>query len=708
MDEIILVDTGSTDKTKEIAEARGCRVFDFKWEDSFAKARNFAFMQATKDYILWLDLDDELVGKEAFLNWKKNVMGFADCHFATYNYTLDANKKPVIRFLRERVFRRAINPMWQYDIHEGIILNPEWSRDYAASWQVNHLRSAEDIKADKSRNLNIIKKIVDEGRADGRMLFYYAKELFEAGQPNESLVQMDAALKNPKLEMHDRLLAYQYASYAAQSVGDQIKDDLAEQKNRWYKKAVDYAVDGLKLDANRAEYCVSAADSFIKQRDIRSALPFYAAAKACQISSAEGSPYCGPIFNFTNCYGELPGLQLAKIYFNMGNLEAAEKEARECSEKHSNQEAKELLDKILLIKPLITIDNNQTETEDIVFTVAPGQAYPFDEVLYETAPLGGSETALVQMAREMKKLTGRPVKVFNARSDVLTAPSGVEYIPNTQTNLYFSKNKPKVHIAWRHNIEVTRAKTYLWCHDLQTPGVESKHNFYKHICLSSFHKDFVMGKQGVPSEKIWVSRNGIPVEKFNFQKKPKNPNKIVWLSSPDRGLENAIEIMDLIRKEMPEAELHIYYGIENLYKYGPAMSALADKLKGMMATRPWCVYHGFTEQSKMYQDVSDAVLWLHPCNFIETFAITALEALANGIYPVTRRLGALANTLADAETKGQVTLLDHGGFSLEEKQQYADAVISAIKEKKYERVSLDMEKHTWESVAKEWVQEMGL
>lgn len=55
VDELILVDTGSTDRTKEIANAYHSRLFDFPWQDDFAAARNFSFSKATKDYILWLD-----------------------------------------------------------------------------------------------------------------------------------------------------------------------------------------------------------------------------------------------------------------------------------------------------------------------------------------------------------------------------------------------------------------------------------------------------------------------------------------------------------------------------------------------------------------------------------------------------------------------------------------------------------------------------
>ena len=61
VDEIVIVDTGSADRTREIAEQFTSRVYDFAWIDDFAAARNYAFSLAEKDYCMWLDADDVLL-----------------------------------------------------------------------------------------------------------------------------------------------------------------------------------------------------------------------------------------------------------------------------------------------------------------------------------------------------------------------------------------------------------------------------------------------------------------------------------------------------------------------------------------------------------------------------------------------------------------------------------------------------------------------
>src|SRR4051812_11296819 len=60
--EVVVVDTGSTDRTAAVAVALGATVSQFPWGDDFAAARNFAIDRARCDWVLWLNPDEELVG----------------------------------------------------------------------------------------------------------------------------------------------------------------------------------------------------------------------------------------------------------------------------------------------------------------------------------------------------------------------------------------------------------------------------------------------------------------------------------------------------------------------------------------------------------------------------------------------------------------------------------------------------------------------
>ena len=70
VDEIIIIDTGSTDNTKEIAKGFTDKIFDFNWINDFSAARNYSFSKAINDYIFWLDADD-IIFEEDRLKFKQ-------------------------------------------------------------------------------------------------------------------------------------------------------------------------------------------------------------------------------------------------------------------------------------------------------------------------------------------------------------------------------------------------------------------------------------------------------------------------------------------------------------------------------------------------------------------------------------------------------------------------------------------------------------
>ena len=80
VDEMIVVDTGSTDKPKHIAAALGAKVFDFPWTNDFSEARNYSLSKASGDWILVLDADEVVSPLDhGALKIEKNTTSKACC-----------------------------------------------------------------------------------------------------------------------------------------------------------------------------------------------------------------------------------------------------------------------------------------------------------------------------------------------------------------------------------------------------------------------------------------------------------------------------------------------------------------------------------------------------------------------------------------------------------------------------------------------------
>ncbi|WP_254438492.1 glycosyltransferase family 2 protein [Paenibacillus sp. DCT19] len=97
VDEIIIVDTGSSDRTMDVAAQYTDQVYTYEWQDDFAAARNYSFEQATQEYILWLDADDVLLpGDQAKLRTlKEQLPSDGETEAVVLNYTLAEGRRQV-------------------------------------------------------------------------------------------------------------------------------------------------------------------------------------------------------------------------------------------------------------------------------------------------------------------------------------------------------------------------------------------------------------------------------------------------------------------------------------------------------------------------------------------------------------------------------------------------------------------------------------
>jgi glycosyltransferase involved in cell wall biosynthesis/predicted Zn-dependent protease len=122
VDEMIVVDTGSTDRTKEIAAARGAKVFDFPWVDSFAAARNESLRHATGQWILWLDADDR-VDAENRERLRRLFASLKDDNaaYAMKCYCLADAQDMETEVDHLRLFRNRADVRWTFRVHEQIL-----------------------------------------------------------------------------------------------------------------------------------------------------------------------------------------------------------------------------------------------------------------------------------------------------------------------------------------------------------------------------------------------------------------------------------------------------------------------------------------------------------------------------------------------------------------------------------------------------------
>lgn len=177
-DEAIIVDTGSSDKTKEIALKYTDKVYDFEWIDDFSAARNFAMSKATCDYIYMADADEVLdeANRVRFMLMKKAL--FDDIEIVQMKYVNQLSHSTVYNFdneYRAKLFKRVRNFTFVDPIHEIVRTDPiVYDSEIEIIHMPESLHSSRDIKTFE-------KAIKKDGVLSQRLIPMYAKELILCG-----------------------------------------------------------------------------------------------------------------------------------------------------------------------------------------------------------------------------------------------------------------------------------------------------------------------------------------------------------------------------------------------------------------------------------------------------------------------------------------------------------------------------------------------
>ena len=284
-DELIVVDTGSTDNTAALAEAMGAKVFHFPWVNDFAAARNFSFDQATGDWILWLDADDWLDDATIEIGHRLKNEFLATCPtdvvFCPYDYAQDEHGKNTLMQRRERFIRRAAGLRWVGRIHECVACDGG-KATHAPEFIVRHHNPPQHIEAKKGRNLAIFESYIDVQTATARELYLYGGELRAAGRLQESAAVYERYLQVWPTDQYD-LFEEPYV----------VCVDLCETYRHLkdYPAALRAAGRGIAFNAARAECYALAGLVHVDTGSAAAAFPLFLAAAACRAPTHGGLVY---------------------------------------------------------------------------------------------------------------------------------------------------------------------------------------------------------------------------------------------------------------------------------------------------------------------------------------------------------------------------------------------------------------------------------
>lgn len=176
-DEIIIVDTGSTDSTKEIAANYTEKVYDFRWTGNFSDARNYAFSKATMEYIYSADADEILDedNRKRFLNLKEVLL--PEIEIVQMKY-LEDDIQTVLNSKEEyrpKLYKRIRNFTWIDPVHETVRTLP-----VVFDSEIEILHRPENLHA--KRDFSMIEKAYEnDGVLSKNLIEMYARELYKCG-----------------------------------------------------------------------------------------------------------------------------------------------------------------------------------------------------------------------------------------------------------------------------------------------------------------------------------------------------------------------------------------------------------------------------------------------------------------------------------------------------------------------------------------------
>lgn len=637
--EIYILDTGSTDKTLEKVEEwkrdhsfTNVTIYEEPFQD-FSYNRNYLldkiYASSKCEYILSIDCNDELRNQDLLIKYLQTFVRYP-IFYITQMWKAGVSADP-ITFKTMRLIKNNGAYRWKYRVHEVLVpIDNNSPNTFQVSlpeeivlYQFREEEYEKEKAARFKRDLTFFLEDYAKNPTDTRIVYYTAQTYF-FNQDYENCITFSKkriALANPTVKDEET-----YQSIFRIAKCHILLSHDTQTIKKWLWRSWDYLKD--------IEPLLYIAQIYEKDGDVNTALYLYLLA----------------------CDTPIPNVMLP-IRKDLYSYERYVKTAESYYKRKEYTKTYEYYSKILTteksgrkeqIEQFLKLYYPSYRTQKPILVVYGGFFYDkiWDGELFDQKKisLGGSESMVIKLAHALSDTYN--VYVF-CNTDVAKTYKNVTYVPVAKYDEFLNINKVKHLILSRDSSKVhaNADHTHLWLHDL-THANPTLHDTYDSvIVLSKFHKTYytdVLKKIGktslIPKLKIIPNIVDGPL---NVPKKGTGI-RVIYSSCPTRGLERVVRDFSLVKKEFSDAELFIYSDFENEYVKKkidvPSLLSLIDNTPGVHNI-------GRLPEELFLEECKKANVWYYPTEWQETFCITAVQMIANGVLPIYTPVGSLPDVL---------------------------------------------------------------
>jgi len=703
----------------------------FKWEEDFALARNQSFSLVPRDkydWWLWIDTDDVLRVKEGADSLDEmfdSLDEYTKGVFIKYNYAIDPNTNAVVvEQWRERFLSTELDWKWKWPIHEVAAAQFATQLARRDHCYIDHQRTSGDDRGARERNKNILFKALKQNPEESRHVFYLA---------GETMAEADKEEQEPRrTELIDAAIDI-FNSF--RMMRNSIDEDVflatvrIAELNRMrgkFSEAITADMEAIAIFPDWPDGYVGAAKSCLELGDWRRmkafadlAMKIPKPATAVSIESMNSS--FTPLFLRGLANEELGEFSQALDDYK-GAIKMWEPPNGQLQERIKSLEEKK--DGYTTIAEDDRKKYRSTRPEKSICFFTNPLIETWHPTLLGENGAGGAETCIMELAPRFAADGWRTV-VFGTPGEYRGIYDGIEYwdakewIAQEPFTVFCSSRSPLP-----FDSEINAKLKLLWMHDVNLGAqfLEYKDKPDRIIALSDWHKQHLMKLYDIKADKFEIMPNGINIDRFQIDRSndPDNAPKFIWMSSPDRGLDTLLSMWPLIKNEFPEATLEIYYGwvmidkIIEQYRSAGSQHGWLELLKNRVENqlnflgreKGGIYWKGRVPPDELRDALYRANYWPYSTQFMETFCISALQAQAAGVIPITSNLAALKENIVI-----KANLVEGWPMNVDYQRRFLTVLDHMMSDDMFgEEIRINArqkgrkfaEEHSWDNIYNEW------